>query len=107
MLPKAQRLTTKDIASLSHGKSVFGTLISLRFSPAKAAKFSVTVSKKVQNTAVGRNSLRRKVYKCVPKARSVLKSPIYGLIMPKRECMDAAPAAIEAELAALFEKASK
>ncbi|MFA6158507.1 MAG: ribonuclease P protein component [Candidatus Paceibacterota bacterium] len=105
MLRKADRLTTKEVAALSKGKSVFGTLLSLRFITAEKSKFSVSVSKKVAPRAVDRNAVRRKLYDVLKDASRSLKKPVFAMVLPKKECLDAAPAALSRELAIVFAKA--
>lgn len=107
MLSKAERLTRKEISYLSHGKSVFGTLISVRFCPAADSKFSVSVSKKVASTAVERNRIRRRVYAAVEDARKALKKPLFLMLLPKRECSTVPLDALKSDISGLFEKASK
>jgi ribonuclease P protein component len=105
MLRKADRLASRDIDRLSQGKSVFGTLISLRYSPAERAKFSVSVSKKVAAKATDRNRLRRRVYAAVREARQSLKKPVFAMLMPKKECLSCKLSVIRNELSSLFNKA--
>ena len=107
MLPKRERLSVKDIASLSQGRSVFGSLVSLRFLPAKEAKYSVSVSKKVAKRAVDRNRIKRRVYSAVRKAKGASSIPYSVMLMPKRECLTAPLADIQSEIEALFRKALK
>lgn len=105
MLRKADRLATRDIDRLSQGKSVFGTLISLRFAPADRSRFTVSVSKKVAAKASDRNRLRRRVYAAVRDARNGLKKPVFAMLMPKRECLSCELPAIRTEISSLFNKA--
>ncbi len=105
MLRKADRLTTQEVTALSQGKSVFGTLISLRFLSAGKSKFAVPVSKKVAPRAVDRNSIRRKVYNSLRDVKGSLKKPVFATIMPKKECLTATSGAIASELEAIFKKA--
>ncbi len=110
MLPKAERLTRKDILALSQGKSVFGTLLSVRFRPADKAKYAVSVSKKTASRAVDRNRIRRRVYaalSALKKADTLPKKAFFALIMPKKECGSLPISQIQAELSVLFEKALK
>lgn len=105
MLRKADRLTTAEVTALSRGKSVFGTLLSLRFLPAEKTKFSVAVSKKVASRAVDRNAMRRKVYDVLKTASKGLKTGVFAMIMPKKECLDSSPESLGVEVEALFRKA--
>ena len=107
MLPKRERLSVKDIATLSSGRSVFGSLLSLRFLSAKETKFSVSVSKKVAKLAVDRNRIRRRVYAATRTVKSLVTKPYSIMIMPKKECMTAPLADIQNEMEALFRKALK
>jgi ribonuclease P protein component len=103
MLPKSKRLTVRDIESLSSGKSVFGTLISMRFLPSQETKLSVAASKKVAPRAVDRNKIRRRTYAALAGVR--LKSPVFALLMPKREFLALPLPALRDEILALFRKA--
>ncbi|MDP1625369.1 MAG: ribonuclease P protein component [bacterium] len=105
MLRKADRLASRDINRPSQGKSVFGTLISMRFLPSEHTKVSVVVSKKVAPTAVGRNRIRRRVYAAVREVRNSLKKPAFIMIMPKKECLSCDIRSINDELKTLFNKA--
>ncbi|MBI5134565.1 MAG: ribonuclease P protein component [Candidatus Taylorbacteria bacterium] len=105
MLPKAKRLTTEDVGSLDTGRSVFGTLLSLRLRPSKALKCSVSVSKKVAPKAVDRNRARRRAYAAAEKALSAVKSPAFMLIMLKKEALAASVEDIAAEISSLLERA--
>jgi len=105
MLKKRDRLTTKDIENLSLGKSVFGTLLSLRFLAKEKTRISVSVSKKVFNTAVKRNKLRRRIYPLVTPFLKEIIVPAHILIMPKKECINALPSAIQDEIKTLLNKA--
>lgn len=105
MLPKASRLSTEDVRSLAAGKSVFGTLLSLRIKPAEALKCSVSVSKKVAPRAVDRNRARRRVYAAFEKALPAVTSPAFILIMPKKEALSAPLDALVAEISLLMKKA--
>jgi ribonuclease P protein component len=105
MLRKADRLTTAEVTALSQGKSVFGTLLSLRFLPAGRTKFAVAVSKKVASRAVDRNAMRRKVYDVLKIASKGLKMGVFAMIMPKKECLSASPESIGTEVESVFKKA--
>lgn len=108
MLPKSRRLTAKDIEGLSLGKSVFGTLLSIRYRPAQSLRFSVAVSKKVASRAVERNKIRRRVYAAVRVTAFSGQSPVSPasiMVLPKKECLTAPADAVRAELSALFHKA--
>lgn len=105
MLKKALRLTVSDIESLSAGKSVFGTLISMRFISAVKTKVSVTVSKKVAKTAVDRNRIRRRTYAAVEKVLGNTKNPVYAMLMPKKEFLSAPFETVCAEVESIFKKA--
>lgn len=106
MLKKKDRLTTEEIESLSQGKSVFGTLLSLRYVRADKMKFAVSVSKKVLKTAVERNRAKRRIYgaidlKALEKGIGASR-PAYVMLMPKKECLDAPTAALSAEISSLL-----
>jgi ribonuclease P protein component len=113
MLPKSERLSVRDIAILENGRSVFGSHLSIRYSPVPPSalsetslkKFSVTVSKKVGKTAVLRNRIRRRVYVALLEAKASISKSVFVMVMPKKECDTLAIAEIKSELTALFNKA--
>lgn len=105
MLSKKQRLIVSEVESLKEGKSVFTTLISLRFKPASEFKATVSVSKKVAARAVDRNKIRRRTYAVLRNLVPAIKVPVFAMLMPKKEFLTATPAVILRELKALFEKA--
>src|SRR4051812_22675994 len=107
MLKKRARLTTEDITSLSQGKSVFGTLLSLRILPAPTTKLSVVVSKKVASRAIDRNRLRRTLYAAVekPLGNVDISQASYIMLMPKKECSTVAFDILSQEVITLFKKA--
>lgn len=107
MLPKAERLTTEDIKALAQGKSVFGTLVSLRFVPADKTKFAVAVSKKVAARAVDRNRIRRRVYAIVKNTKATFNKAFFVMLSPKKECLTAPKEAIGEDITRLFNKALK
>jgi ribonuclease P protein component len=104
MLPKSKRLTTEEIESLSNGKSVFGTLISMRAIKSDTLKFAVSVSKKVAPLAVDRNRLRRKVYNSLPSLISEIKSPAFIMIMPKKEILTVSMDVLRLEIGTLLRR---
>lgn len=105
MLKKVERLTVSDIEALSQGKSVFGTLFSMRFVPATQTKFAVAVSKKVAPLAVDRNRARRRAYSAVSKIKENIKIPVYAMLMPKKEFLKASFTDISKEIDVVFRKA--
>lgn len=105
MLKKAERLTVSDIEALSQGKSVFGTLLSLRFISAQKTGFAIAVSKKVAPLAVDRNRIRRRAYAAIEKIHTSLSIPVYAMIMPKKEFLKAPFADICREVEMVFSKA--
>lgn len=107
MLPKAERLTTKDIKALAQGKSVFGTLVSLRFLPADGTKFAVAVSKKVAARAVDRNRIRRRVYAVVRDVKLSISKSFFVMVSPKKDCLTAPKESIKEDINRLFNKALK
>src|SRR5216683_1196978 len=102
MLKKIDRLTSEEIETLSEGKSVFGTLISMRYVPARSLKFSVSASKKVFKTAVERNRVRRRVYDAIDMAGFKSAKPASIMLMPKKECVDVNAKSLRAEVNALL-----
>jgi len=105
MLKKVERLTVSDIEALSQGKSVFGTLLSLRYIPASKNGFAVAVSKKVAPLAVDRNRIRRRTYAALEKIHQSLKNPVYAMLMPKKEFLTAPYDRLVDEVTLVFKKA--
>ena len=105
MLKKAERLTVSDIEALSQGKSVFGTLFSLRFTPGPKTGFAIAVSKKVAPLAVDRNRVRRRGYAALEKIKKSVKIPVYAMLMPKKEFITASFTDIVHEVEVVFKKA--
>ncbi len=105
MITQALRLSRKDAEALKNGKSVFGTLLSLRYTPSTTCGYSVTVSKKVSKDAVGRNRIRRRTYAAL---RSIIKDEqISALIMifPKSSVRTIPFATLESDLRDVMRKA--
>jgi ribonuclease P protein component len=105
MLQKAERLTVKEILALSRGISVFSTLISLRYVESKKLKFAVSVSKKIAQSAVSRNRIRRRVYSLLEKAKGDITKSAYIMLMPKKEFLDLPIEDLRTELISLLKKA--
>ncbi|MEN9621617.1 MAG: Ribonuclease [Candidatus Parcubacteria bacterium] len=105
MLKKVERLTVSDIEALSQGKSVFGTLFSMRYTPASKSKFAVAVSKKVVPLAVDRNRIRRRAYSALERVKGNLSFPVYAMLMPKKEFIKAPFTDISKEVEIVFKKA--
>ena len=58
----------------SHGQTVRGQLVSLRFAPrpnSKPFRVGVVVSRKVHKSAVVRNRIRRRIYECVRQSDTI------------------------------------
>jgi ribonuclease P protein component len=77
MLPKEQRLTTKDVALVFTGKrktihTQYFNVITAQPTGLKHKKYAALVTKKVAPSAVLRNKMRRRVYRCIQK--NILKS---------------------------------
>ena len=105
MLPKAKRLGSNGIKSLSKGKSVFGTLISMRFIDAHDTKVAISTSKKVLQRAAHRNKLKRKLYRAVKNSNIIRSKPVWVIIIPKKPCIDAPEDDIVSEINQLSNKA--
>jgi len=105
MLKKRDRLTAKDIEGLSEGKSVFGTLVSFRFMPAKTTKFAVSVTKKASPLSVGRSRIRRRVYGALEKHIAKVTKPVHGFFIPKKEVLGAPFEAIREDVEKVLAKA--
>jgi ribonuclease P protein component len=105
MLPKASRLSRAEAEFLKNGKSVFTTLLSLRFTPAPETKFSVSVSKKTAKSAVDRNRIRRKCYAALEKALPTLNTSVKGMFFPKATIKTLSQEKLAAELVLVLKKA--
>ncbi|HEU0080784.1 MAG TPA: ribonuclease P protein component [Candidatus Paceibacterota bacterium] len=104
MLKKGDRLASGEIECLAQGKSVFGTLVSLRYIPAKRLKFAVSASKKVFKTAVERNRARRRVYGVLDMERLRSAEPAFVMFMPKKEALTAPAERLSAEVHSLLSR---
>lgn len=105
MLAKKDRLTVTDLEALSHGTSVFSTLISLRGIEAASFKCAVSVSKKTAPTAVMRNKIRRRTYSIIGKLMPEITKKAFVLLMPKKEFATLPITELETEVRGLFKKA--
>jgi len=106
MLPKSQRLSVRDIASLSNGKGVFGSLLSIRYLFTSQTKFSVSVSKKIAKNAVDRNRIRRRVYTAIRTANLNIKKSAFIMVIPKKDCEKAQISSIKEEISSILYKIS-
>lgn len=104
MLPKKERLSTKEVARLKDGKSVFGLYLSIRYIFAPITKFAVSVSKKSLKNAIDRNRMRRRVYAAVGNVKQKMKTPALMMIMPKKNCLTIPLIEIEHEIITLLNK---
>ena len=71
---------------------------------AAAARLGVTVSKRVDKTAVGRNRIKRQTRECFRQLKSQLPPGDY-VVLAKPEAAKAESAALRRELLSLFERA--
>ncbi len=83
MLSKASRLSRAEAEALKNGKSVFMTLLSLRWILANRTQISVSIPKKVANSAVDRNRIRRRVYSALEQVILDINRPVKIMIFPK------------------------
>ena len=99
MIPKTHRLTLSSTKPFI-GMKRYGKWCTIVTAPAEALKWSVTVSKKIDNRAVVRNKLRRQISQWLYRQRSDLK-PQQFLIIPRRKPTN------DEELNLLFEEIKK
>jgi len=96
----------RDISSLSNGKSVFGSILSIRYLLSNKTKISVSVSKKVAKNAVDRNRIRRRVYVAFRELVSNINKPVFIMIIPKKDCKTVLMSSIKDEIGSLLRKIS-
>lgn len=101
------RVSAQFQAVFGEGKRVSGTYFRLQARlPAGAdqARLGVTVSKRVDKLAVGRNRIRRQIKECFRLQRHALPPGDY-VLMAKPEAAKADNTALRSELLSLFERA--
>jgi len=111
MLPKEQRLTTKDLEKvLKEGRIYHSPLFQMRIGKnendlASTSRVSAIVPAKMIKTAAGRSVVRRKIYNA---SRSVMKKTEPGwriALIAKNPAIDAPQESVSEELKSLFVKA--
>jgi ribonuclease P protein component len=88
MIPRSRRISKSSFRHLSSGRSFFNNTLSLRVVPLSdptPTRIAVIVSKKVAKTAVGRNTLRRRVYSAFEPLLPRMKGGFLCLAYPRRE----------------------
>lgn len=107
MLSKSQRLSTKQFdLVMEKGRVAHSPFFLVRWlSTDEKTRIVGVVSQKVAKTAVGRGTLRRKIYRAVGPIHSSLKSGIHMIIFAKNPAQEAEAAVLEADLKQLFVKA--
>lgn len=101
------RVSAQFQAVFGEGKRVSGSYFRLHaYLPADAtqARLGVTVSKRVDKHAVGRNRIRRQVKECFRLQRGTLPPGDY-VLLAKPDAAKADNPALRAELLSLFERA--
>jgi ribonuclease P protein component len=101
------RVSAQFQAVFGEGKRFSGSCFRLHFHLASAAdqpRLGVTVSKRVDKLAVGRNRIRRQIKEVFRLQRSMLPAGDY-VVLAKAEAAKANNAALRAELLSLFERA--
>jgi len=101
------RVSAQFQAVFGEGKRISGACFRLQARlPAEAtqARLGVTVSKRVDKRAVGRNRIRRQIKECFRLTRHALPPGDY-VVQAKPEAAKAENAALRAELLSLFERA--
>jgi ribonuclease P protein component len=109
MLPKEQRLNTKDVALVFAVKRK--TLNTRYFNVVTACldgltqkKYAVVVSKKIAPSAVVRNKLRRRVYRGVATLSISNTPPIAIIIQCTKDAVSLGAVEFQAELIAVLNK---
>lgn len=110
MLPKKQRLSTKEFqAVFSSGQSFHGKFFMMKCLPSKVARFSFVISKKIKKTAVERNKFRRRGYATIaPFVKTFLNNrnkPCECLFFYKKEALKATFSETNADINGLLKYA--
>jgi ribonuclease P protein component len=101
MLPKTERLTTKELDILfKEGKQRNFPLFLVTYIPAPRFALSALTSKKVFPTAVERNSIRRKVYNSIKYVEIRPKASI--ALVCNKKITQATPIELHAAIHELF-----
>ena len=101
------RVSAQFQAVFAEGRRLSGQFFRLHAQPlatAESARLGVTVSKRVDKTAVGRNRIKRQCRECFRKLRSELPGGDY-VLLAKPEAAKAQSAVLRRELLSLFERA--
>jgi len=108
MLPKSNRLQTKDIGLLfKKGQSLHSPLFSLRFLYKKGeSRFTIIVPNKVSKKANIRNLFKRRVRNIIYKNLKNIKTGYYIAVFLKPEVRDKKSNELESDIIGLFKKAN-
>jgi ribonuclease P protein component len=107
MLPKSKRLTTAEFdAVMKNGRASHSSLFTLRWTDShKDTRISAVAGQKILKTAVGRNSMRRRIYSSIRKISSRWPKGIHGIIFAKQSAVTAEHKALCIDIESLFVKA--
>lgn len=109
MLPKKQRLTTKEFdQAFKDGRGIQVADFAIKKSKSDKSKFAVVVSKKVSGTAVKRNTIKKKVYNAIKNLskRHSLAPQMSVIVFVRKDKSDTNIKDIEGEIKDLFVKNS-
>ena len=101
------RVSAQFQATFAEGRRLNGQYFRLHARPvaeATTSRLGITVSKRVDKLAVGRNRLKRQARECFRRVRAQLPAGDY-VLLARPEAAKADNPAIRAELAQLFERA--
>ena len=86
MLPKAQRITTKEFKGLKTRLVYRGAFFDVSIYPSETiTKYACVISKKRIKRAVDRNQVRRKIYTTLKEITT--KTPLYVFIYPTKTAL--------------------
>ena len=104
MLPSSHRLSSRDITLIMEkGRVVHSTLFIVRWVPGEDhARIAAIAPVKVAKTAVGRNALRRKIYRGVQNIYPHIIPGIKAAVLAKSGAVTATPETIQSDLMKAF-----
>jgi len=106
MLSKSKRLTKIQFDEVfKKGRVQHSPLFVMRvIGDSKDVRLSAVSSKKVDNTAVKRNSTKRKIYKATSLMFGKVKKPVWAILFAKRSLKDSTVEEIEKDIQTVFVK---
>lgn len=103
MIPKKKRVTKvlfEDV--LKKGRRIDGDFMYIKYLKAEQSRFSAVVPKSVEKTAVGRNTIRRKLRAFGKEVYE--NTSIYSVVFAKKGIKTATSKEIKEDLQGLFKK---